>query len=202
MKKGLIIFVRHPELGKVKTRLAATIGNEATLTIYKKLLQHTFDISNAADCDKHVFYSTTVVENDLWNGDRFFKDLQENSDLGSRMKAAFRKLFQKGYKRVCIIGSDCYELSANIIEDAFQRLDENDLVIGPAKDGGYYLLAMKEDVKNVFQNIEWSTEKVLKQTIEVAQQKGYSYSLLPELSDVDIIEDVPQPWKAEVLGKE
>jgi uncharacterized protein len=200
MKKGLIIFVRHPELGKVKTRLAASIGNEATLIIYKKLLQHTFDISHAVDADKHVFYSETIIENDLWSGERFFKHLQEKVDLGNRMKTAFEKVFKKGYERVCIIGSDCYELSAQIIEDAFQRLDETDLVIGPAKDGGYYLLAMKDDVKDVFQNIEWSTEKVLKQTIEVIQKKGYSYSLLPQLSDVDTIEDVPQQWRDEVLG--
>lgn len=199
MLKALIIFVRHPELGKVKTRLAASIGDEATLIIYKKLLQHTFDISYAVDADKHVFYSESIIEKDLWSEERFFKELQNNVDLGNRMKSAFERLFQKDYKKVCIIGSDCYELSTQIIEDAFQRLDETDLVIGPAKDGGYYLLAMKNDMKDIFQNIEWSTDKVLQQTIETINKKGYSYSLLSQLNDVDTIEDVPKQWKAEVL---
>jgi uncharacterized protein len=201
MQKALIIFVRHPELGKVKTRLAASIGDEAALEIYKKLLQHTFNISKAADADKHVFYSEKIIENDLWSGQTFFKSLQANTDLGNRMKIAFENLFQQGYKQICIIGSDCYELSAAIIEDAFQRLDEADLVVGPAKDGGYYLLAMKDGIKDVFQNIEWSTEKVLKQTLDSIQQKGYSYFLLPQLNDVDTIEDVPQEWKDDLAIK-
>ena len=200
MKKGLIIFVRHPELGKVKTRLAASIGDEATLIIYQKLLQHTFNISNSIDADKHVFYSEKVIEDDLWEGERFFKGLQQDTDLGNRMKHAFEKVFEKGYEKVGIIGSDSYELSAQIITDAFERLDQTDIVIGPAKDGGYYLLALKDYVKDIFQNIEWSTEKVLRQTIEVIKQKGYSYALLPLLTDVDTIDDLPQQWKDEVLG--
>jgi len=200
MKKGLIIFVRHPELGKVKTRLAASIGDEATLIIYQKLLQHTFNISNSIDADKHVFYSEKVIEDDLWEGERFFKGLQQDTDLGNRMKHAFEKVFEKGYEKVGIIGSDSYELSAQIITDAFERLDQTDIVIGPAKDGGYYLLALKDYVKDIFQNIEWSTGKVLRQTIEVIKQKGYSYALLPLLTDVDTIDDLPQQWKDEVLG--
>ena len=194
MKQALIVFVRHPELGKVKTRLAASIGDEATLIIYKKLLQHTFNITNSIDADKYVFYSDAIISDDLWSSSRYYKLLQQNTDLGNRMKAAFGEVFQNGYQKVCIIGSDCYELSSSIIQQAFDTLNAHDLIIGPAKDGGYYLLAMKDEVKDIFQNIEWSTEKVLQQTIEVINQKGHSYYLLPQLSDVDTIEDMPQHW--------
>ena len=197
MKEALILFVRTPEKGKVKTRIAAIAGDDAALEIYQRLLQHTQQITAPLSCDKYVFYADRIETDDLWNG--YNKQLQPGTDLGNRMLAAFSCLFKKGYQRVCIIGSDCYDLSTTIIEQAFTELSKTDLVIGPANDGGYYLLGMKDGVKDIFQGIAWSTEKVLEQTIAQITASGFGYSLLPVLSDVDTAADVPEQWK-EVLA--
>lgn len=195
MSDALILFVRKPELGKVKTRIAATEGDKAALAIYKKLLGHTRDITTSLTCTKYVFYAGAIEQDDFWSGD-YHKDLQENAELGQRMQQAFEKTFRKGHHRVCIIGSDCYELTTAHIEEAFEKLSSYDVVLGPAKDGGYYLLGMKGGLKAVFENVQWSTEEVLKQTLEQICRQGYSYTLLEALNDVDTIEDVPVQWRA------
>ncbi|MDB5208114.1 MAG: glycosyltransferase [Flavisolibacter sp.] len=194
MKDALIIFVRKPEFGKVKTRIAASVGDSAALTIYKKLLQHTHEVTRPLLLDKFVFYADAIDDNDLWN-DGYFKLIQINGNLGARMKAAFTHLFDKGYNNICIIGSDCYELTIAIIEEAFDLLNGHDVVVGPAKDGGYYLLGMREGVKNVFEGIEWSTDKVLRQTLLQMHAQAYSYVQLEELKDIDTIDDVPEEWR-------
>ena len=195
MKRGLIIFVRKPELGKVKTRLAAAVGDDRALFIYKNLLQHTFLISKATDTDKFVFYANEIEQNDMWDAHRFFKEMQSNDDLGGKMKEAFESLFKKEYNMVVIIGSDCFELTTQIIEQAFLSLDNNELVIGPAKDGGYYLLGMKRLHENLFLNKKWSTENVFADTIDMIEQEGLTYKVLPILTDVDEENDLPQEWK-------
>jgi rSAM/selenodomain-associated transferase 1 len=197
MKEALFIFVRTPELGKVKTRIAASAGNDAALIIYKKLLQHTHQITELLQCDKFVFYAGSVDDNDLW-GDGYHKLVQADGDLGSKMRAAFTHLVAKGYNRICIIGSDCYELATDTIKKAFDFLDTHDVVIGPAKDGGYYLLGMRDGVKDVFEEVAWSTNKVLLQTLLHLQAQALSYCLLEELNDIDTIDDVPQAWKQHI----
>ena len=194
MSDALILFVRKPEKGKVKTRIAATAGDDFALNIYNKLLQHTHHITNTLSCDKYVFYAGAIVETDMWRTG-YNKLAQADTDLGNRMKKAFAQLFKKGYQRVCIIGSDCYELTKEIIELAFEKLHTHDAVIGPAHDGGYYLLGMKDELKDVFQDIEWSTEKVLEQTMAQLAFLNHSFVLLPMLHDVDTIDDVPTHWK-------
>ena len=194
MKKALIIFVRHPELGKVKTRLAAGIGNEAALCIYKKLLEHTLTITKTIEADKFVYYADHIVNDDMWQHEHYYKLLQENADLGKRIQTAFQTVFDRGYKRVCIIGSDCYELSTEIIDDAFTALDQNDVVVGPAKDGGYYLLGIKELHHQLFENKNWSTETVFAETIQTINELNLSFTTLPVLKDVDVVEDVPEEW--------
>lgn len=198
MKEALIIFVRNPELGKVKTRIAAAIGNEPTLLIYKKLLAHTFAITTKVAADKFVFYADAIGEDDLWQHEDFKKLQQQGTDLGARMRAAFEYVFTKGYERVCIIGSDCYALTTEGINDALGFLKSYDLVLGPATDGGYYLLGMSGGIKNIFEGINWSTDKVLMQTIAAATKQNDTYTLLPPLPDVDTINDVPQQWKEEL----
>jgi rSAM/selenodomain-associated transferase 1 len=198
MEKALIIFVRNPELGKVKTRLAADVGNENALLIYKKLLQHTFEITQQSQAHKFIFYADKIEPDDMWQQENYFKLLQDKKDLGNRMQSAFENIFKKGYNKVCIIGSDCFELSADMIDKSFAYLDTYDLIIGPANDGGYYLLAMKNEIKDVFKNIDWSTEKVLQQTIKKTREKKYTYLLLDKLNDVDTVTDVPQLWKEDL----
>ena len=197
MSDALILFVRKPEKGKVKTRIAATEGENFALKIYNKLLLHTYGITAPLTCTKYVFYAGAIEEDDMWSNG-YHKLMQAETDLGNRMKAAFTQLFEKEHKRICIIGSDCYELSTEVIEQAFAELEKHDLVIGPAHDGGYYLLGMKDGVKDVFQNIEWSTEKVLKQTIKQLIDKNQTFVLLPMLHDVDTVNEVPAKWMEEL----
>lgn len=199
-EEALIIFVRKPVLGSVKTRLAATLGPEAALAIYQQLLKHTHAITVGLPCDRYVFYAGEIDEKDLWQ-EGYVRQQQAGGDLGERMKAAFAFLFEKGYRRICIIGSDCFELTTEIISNAFAWLRKTDFVIGPAKDGGYYLLGMSGGSKNVFDGIAWSTGKVFSQTVTSLHQQGFTYTLLPLLSDVDTVDDVPEKLMADLENK-
>lgn len=189
MKQALIIFQKNPVYGKVKTRLAATIGNEKALAIYRQLIQHTYLITHELKADKIVFYSDVIDENDNWNNE-YLKQLQKGNDLGERMMNAFNYVFQKHYSNAIIIGTDCAELNEQMILNAFDNLNEYDVVIGPSVDGGYYLLGMKEITKHLFTAIEWSTNKVLNTTIERCHANNLSYFLLKELHDIDEEKDL------------
>lgn len=187
-KKALIIFTRNPELGQCKTRLAKTIGDGAALKIYTYLLQHTSKAVQPVKADKYVFYSENLKNNDFWDESIFIKKLQFGSDLGSRMEHAFSELFSIGYEKVMIIGSDLLDLNQQIIDNAFEQLAEHDVVIGPAKDGGYYLLGMKMIHQNIFKNKTWGTDSVLKDTLKDLQNT--KVVLLEELNDIDTFEDM------------
>jgi len=187
-KNALIIFTRNPELGKVKTRLAITIGDESALEIYKLLINHIVEVSENINVDKYVFYSENIQENDVWNNAVFNKELQKGDDLGIRMKNAFEFLFNQGYNKVIIVGSDIYEITPEDIENAFSNLKTNDFVIGPAGDGGYYLLGMKQLKKELFENKAWGTNTVFEETIK--DLKSEKVSLLSVKSDVDVYEDI------------
>ncbi len=187
-KNALIIFTRNPELGKCKTRLAATVGNECALEIYKFLLNHTVAITKGLTADKYVFYSEQVRENDLWDETIYRKKSQFGEDLGSRMQNAFTELFEMGYERLIIIGSDMYDLSQLELENAFVTLEQNDYVIGPAEDGGYYLLGMKETLPSLFVNKLWGADSVLEATLNDLKSKHVG--ILTEKNDVDYYEDI------------
>ena len=184
-KQALLIFVKNPEIGKVKTRLAATIGNEAALVIYQELLLHTVSVTERMPVNKFVFYSDHVEQEDVWNNKHYRKEVQEGVDLGERMKNAFASAFQKEYNKVVIIGTDCPDLNAEIIMNAFDHLQSDEIVIGPAKDGGYYLLGMKQVYSDLFENLQWSTNTVLSDTLKVCDELDLKYQLLPVLSDID-----------------
>ena len=195
MTDALILFVRNPEAGKVKTRIAAVAGDAMALHIYERLLQHTHAITSSVAADKFVYYADAINQKDRWSIGHYIKAIQEGPDLGARMYQAFNDIFKQGYEKVCIIGSDCYELTSSIIEQAFTKLNHTDIVIGPATDGGYYLLGMKNGVKNLFAGIEWSTSNVLQQTLQHIEQQHCTYSLIPELTDIDTVNDIPEAWK-------
>lgn len=187
-KKALIIFTRNPELGKCKTRLAKTVGDKSALDIYNYLLQQTANLSEKVKADKYVFYSENIKKNDIWNSSIFNKKLQEGDDLGERMKNAFSELFELGYEKVIIIGSDLLDLTSNDVTEAFDLLTDFENVIGPAKDGGYYLLGMKHLNTDLFKNKDWGTSSVLKETLKDLQNKNLH--LLKELNDIDTFEDM------------
>ncbi len=187
---AIIIFVRHPELGKVKTRLAASMGDENALAVYKFLLAHTYALVQHRNIPVFVFYAEDIVEGDLWSCRQMIKRVQKGNDLGERMTDALREVFAAGCEKAVIIGSDCYELTDAIIDDAFALLEKNDIVVGPAKDGGYYLLGMNAPFKDLFSNMEWSVATVFDRTMQRAREARYRVDVLPVLSDVDTEEDI------------
>ena len=145
-------------------------------------------IRDRVNADKAVYYSVKVRENDIWDKYIFQKYQQFGKDLGIRMQNAFKNGFDADYKKVMIIGSDLYDLSSSTIDDAFHQLENNDVVIGPAEDGGYYLLGMKSLQKKVFENKNWGTETVREDTLfDLTDKKVF---LLPELNDIDVFEDI------------
>jgi len=190
MKNALIVFIRNPEKGKVKSRLAKDFGEDKTLAVYEYLLQYTRDLCSDGDFSSYVFYSDYINDNDIWNGTCFAKHLQEGDDLGQKMKNAFAKVFGLGFEKVSIIGSDCYELTANHIKDAFIHLEKHDVVIGPSKDGGYYLLGMKLIHPELFAHKNWGSNDVLISTLDDLEHLKLKFSKLPSLNDIDTIEDL------------
>ena len=187
-KNLLLVFTRNPELGKVKTRLAKTVGNATALKIYTFLLKRTRDIAIKVSADKAVYYSVKVRENDIWDASIFQKHQQVGEDLGIRMLHAFKNGFKAGYEKVIIIGSDLYDLTSETIENAIIALENNEVVIGPAEDGGYYLLGMNSLEEKIFKNKDWGTETVRKDTLEDLKDK--KVFLLGELNDVDVFKDI------------
>lgn len=187
-KNLLIIFTRNPELGKGKRRLAATVGDEAALNIYKFLLDHTVKITSHLYAEKLVYYSEEIWEKDIWDNSQFGKKLQLGDDLGARMANAFQCGFQNEFQKIIIIGSDMLDLTQEDLEQAFKALGTKDFVVGPAEDGGYYLLGMKKYMPQLFKNKDWGTATVLKDTL--ADLEGEKIALLDSRNDIDYYEDI------------
>lgn len=191
MNRLLIIFYRNPEMGKVKSRLAITLGEERALAIYLLMAAHARSISSRVAADRVVYYSAFIDTEDNWPNDFFMKRLQSGDDLGDRMKQAFKESFEAGYDSICIIGTDCLEITAAIVKQAFDVLNDNDAVIGPAVDGGYYLLGMRKFIPQLFDHKQWSTDSVCAATMNDFVRLNISFELLPRLRDVDTEADLP-----------
>ena len=187
-KKALIVFTRNPELGKCKTRLAATIGDKSALDVYRFLLDHTVKITSPLSADVYVYYSEKIREIDIWDTSIFRKKQQQGLDLGAKMQHAFTEVFGMGYQKAIIIGSDMYDINTQDLEDAFLTLENNNFVVGPAQDGGYYLLGMKQLKTSLFKNKKWGTTTVLSDTLQNLTLE--KVSILPEKNDVDYFEDI------------
>lgn len=186
----LIIFVKNPVKGRVKTRLAKSIGAPKALAVYRQLLQITKQITGFLPVDKQVWYSDSVAQNDIWNEGRFTKYQQQGDNLGERMSTAFQQAFAQSYSKAVIIGSDCADLKELHLKNAFKALDSHDVVLGPAEDGGYYLLGMTHFIPTLFEEIAWSEATVFEQTIHKLKSLSKTYHLLPILNDIDDIEDL------------
>ena len=189
-KSLLIVFCKNPALGRVKTRLAKSIGEEKALAVYYKLLSNTRAAVKDVKADVAIFYDHFIDSEDEWDNNRFLKETQSIGDIGERMFHALSKGKEWGYEKVCLIGSDIYDLTAEVIDEAFVHLNDNDYVLGPAKDGGYYLIGCSNPVYKVFQLKAWSHDGVLDQTINKIQKIGFSYKLIKELNDIDTIDDL------------
>ncbi len=192
MRRALIIFAKNPQKGKVKTRLAKDVGEAEALNWYTKLLKRTEGTVQGFCTEKTVFWSNAVpMHPPAFYREEFDAEVQEGENLGERMSNAFKNRFRKGYNSVVIIGTDCWDLRPKHLEEAYQALKTKDVVIGPAKDGGYYLLGVNEFHASLFEDIDWSTEQVKSQTIKKCEEAGLSYTQLETLSDVDKVFDLP-----------
>ena len=193
----LMVFVRNPKLGTVKTRLAITVGDKMALEIYMELMRHTAEVTQKLSADRKVIYSEKIEKYDVWTEMSFSKALQTKGTLGQRMENAFSSAFEQGYKKVLIVGSDLYSLKASHIEKALEQLDKKEVVIGPAQDGGYYLLGLNKKLPALFYNKNRGTSSVLKETLKDLRTK--SVALMEPLSDIDDFEDLKQ--ETELLKK-
>jgi rSAM/selenodomain-associated transferase 1 len=194
---AILVFVRAPEAGRVKTRLAASIGADAALRVYRRLAEHTMREALAvAGAKVRVHYTPADAEPAVraWLGDAPALLPQADGDLGERMREAFSQAFADGHGRVVIIGSDLPEMRADLLRRAIALLDGHDAVVGPARDGGYYLLGLTRVVERVFGGIAWSTPGVLAATLEHLKAAGIAPALLEPLTDVDEVGDLPPGW--------
>jgi hypothetical protein len=186
----LIIFTKNPEPGRVKTRLAHDVGEEKALEVYEILRQHTALVTAKVHAERMVFYSRFIPSSDLFCTKQFTLRLQEGADLGERMLHAISTGFETGFRHIVLIGTDCFELSSNILDDAFTALERSDAVVGPATDGGFYLIGLNMPIPELFINRQWSTPEVLKETTNILQHRAIPYELLSELSDIDTFDDL------------
>ncbi|NTV67678.1 MAG: glycosyltransferase [Chlorobaculum sp.] len=186
----LIIFSKNPVAGLVKTRLAASIGEAEALSVYEQLREITIEATAEIDAAKVVSYADFIPESDLLLTGDTEAWLQQGCDLGERMHNAFVKGFSVGFSRVALIGTDCPEITPFILDLAFQKLDDCDLVLGPARDGGFYLSALKRPFPELFLERTWSTSSVLNDSQRIAREHQRSCELLPALSDIDTFDDL------------
>lgn len=182
----LIVFVKNPVLGKVKTRLAKAIGKKKALAVYEKLLSITFNELSELKTIKRVYFSSKIDQK--WQKKNNF--IQKGIDLGEKMQNAFKQGVHDGFEKVVLIGSDLPDISAQIIEQGFDALNKNEVVFGPAEDGGYYLVGMTKKHFCIFQHKIWSSDNLLEKTLDELKQKNIGFSLLKTLNDIDTVEDL------------
>ena len=195
ISEKLIVFTRYPEPGITKTRLIPVLGKAGAANLHRLMAQRT--IARALSLQKsrrlsveihHTGGSQQQMED--WLGTDLIYQNQIDGDLGARMAAAFQNSFDSGVDKVAIIGTDCPDLKAEILAQAFDRLSDRDLVLGPAKDGGYYLIGLRRSIPELFDGINWGTSEVFASTRAIAQNLGLNIAVLPILADIDRPEDL------------
>ena len=188
MPNTILLFVKYPQPGRVKTRIAATVGADAATAIYKELVARVW-AQLPADAAITVCYDPAERGEEVraWLPGAALYEAQAAGDLGVRLRVAVGSAFANGAAKVAVIGSDCVDITPAIFAETWQRLDHADLVLGPTDDGGYYLIALRRPMPVLFENIRWSTEHTLADTL--AQAGAAPTHLLPKLRDVDTHED-------------
>lgn len=195
MSECLIIFTRYPEPGKTKTRLIPALGAEGAATLQRQMTEHTLAQVKELQAKRLVSVEVYFVGGNQqlmqsWLGTSVIYRQQGDGDLGRRMAIAFQTALEAGKQRVVVIGTDCPDLKAQLMVKAFHALEQHDLVLGPAQDGGYYLIGLCRLIPQLFTGISWSTAEVLQQTMSIAQRLELAVAYLPRLSDVDRPEDL------------
>lgn len=195
---ALIIFVKNPILGKVKTRLAAAVGDLKALEIYKKLVLDLNRNIESLSIDKYIFYSDFIDIEDIWGIKIYHKRLQDSTtDLGQRMLSAINLVMEEGHQEVILIGSDIVGINTELLKSAFENLNKNDVIIGPTYDGGYYgigfnfeNLNIRTKVNDIFLGKTWSHENVFSEAKESIIKLGLRLFELDKLHDIDTESDL------------
>jgi hypothetical protein len=190
-----IVFTRYPEAGKTKTRLIPALGSQGAADFQRQMTQETIALVRELQRHRPIslavhFSGGNLALMQAWLGNDLAYQPQVEGDLGVKMASAFEGACHRGQAKVVIIGSDCPDLTANLLLSSFQALDRSDLVLGPATDGGYYLIGLRRFIPQIFQGISWSTAAVLTQTVEVAKSLNLAIAYLPTLRDIDRPEDL------------
>jgi uncharacterized protein len=202
-KRCILVFVRAPEIGKVKTRLANVIGDEAALRLYMDFVADELDMLRNLFFDVIIcFYPYTERHSvESWLNHEFYFMAQHGDNLGQRMDHVFKEAFSQGYKQALLIGSDLPNLPSSIILDAFDHLTRYDAVIGPSEDGGYYLIGFCDNsyCRETFMQIDWGTARVFEQTLLCFQKRYLNYHMLDKWRDIDDYKDLI--WLKKSLDK-
>ncbi|MUL35937.1 TIGR04282 family arsenosugar biosynthesis glycosyltransferase [Gloeocapsopsis dulcis] len=193
VSEHLVVFTRYPEPGKAKTRLIPALGATKAAQLQRQMTEHT--LLQVSKCDRSLTVEVRFADGNLevmqqWLGHHLDYQPQGEGDLGMRIKRSLTAAFTRGSQRVVIIGTDCPGITAELLETAFHQLHEYDLVLGPAIDGGYYLIGVNRLIAELFNDIAWGSSEVLQQTQAIAQKLNLSVMLLPALADVDRPEDL------------
>lgn len=188
MKTVVLVFAKAPIKGKVKTRLGKTIGMEASRWVYKLLIKHTSKILRKSKLP-YVLFENQLDDtlHDVFQDSKQNR-LQEGGHLGDKMENAFQWAFNQGYEKVLLIGTDLWSLHEDTLIEAKQALEQNDFVIGPSYDGGYYLLGMNEMSIKIFKDVSWSTPRVFKETLLNIRESSIYF--LDIANDIDDFKDL------------
>lgn len=193
-KRCLVIFVKYPEKGKVKSRLVLGDDDGYVADLYHCFIEDLLERVSSGDYRFLIAFDPPEKEKDVAElfGKDFYYMPQTGADLGKRMYNAFTSCFAEGFRSVVLIGSDSPDLPQEIIEEAFETLESYEAVIGPTYDGGYYLIGFSKDSFSAvfFENIVWSTDGVYAETIRRFDQEGISFHILPTWRDIDTVDDL------------
>ncbi|MBD2541354.1 TIGR04282 family arsenosugar biosynthesis glycosyltransferase [Coleofasciculus sp. FACHB-SPT36] len=194
-RECLIVFTRYPEPGKAKTRLIPVLGEDGASNLHRQMTEHTLSQVRELQSDRATRVEVYFTGGDQqlmedWLGADIIYQPQGEGDLGQRMKSAFQTAFAAGMEGVAIVGTDCPGLDAKIMAQAFEQLNGHDLVLGPAIDGGYYLIGLRRIIPELFEEINWGTSEVREKTVAIAISLGLAVAYLPPLFDVDRPEDL------------
>jgi rSAM/selenodomain-associated transferase 1 len=194
MNNNILLFIKYPKNGGVKTRLAKSIGDAAAVSLYKCFVEDILSSLQGLNAHIWICYYPENAKDDMavWLGSSYYYVLQKGGNLGKRMQHCFKSSFDKGFEKTIVLASDIPEISENIINNAFKSLEYKDAVIGPSYDGGYYLMGFnkKSYTTEVFDEISWSTNLVYEETLRKIEEYNLRYSVLDKINDMDTIEDI------------
>jgi hypothetical protein len=194
-KERLIIFTRYPEPGKTKTRMIPALGAEGAAQLQRRMTEATLAQAQKLQASRPLTVEVHFAGGNqplmqAWLGAAVTCCPQGEGDLGQRMASAFQASFAAGMTGVVTIGIDCPDLDAELLAEAFEKLKTFDVVLGPARDGGYYLIGLRRLVPELFAGLDWGTSKVRQQTVDIAENIGLAIAFLPWLDDIDRPEDL------------